>query len=86
MDDYSLPDRNFLLPGRGYIDCLGQVRVLNGNYLPINQHLAPAFLFPEDSVCAPLRYDASRLGTITGDVAYGTWEIRERIEAIVAVK
>ncbi|MBZ5564903.1 MAG: hypothetical protein LAP13_21090 [Acidobacteriia bacterium] len=45
MDDYCLLNRNFLPPGKGYLDCLRQIRDLTGDYLLINQHNAPAFRF-----------------------------------------
>jgi glyoxylase-like metal-dependent hydrolase (beta-lactamase superfamily II) len=45
MDDYCLLNRNFFPPQKGYFDCLGQIRALTGDYLLINQHVAPAFRF-----------------------------------------
>ena len=45
MDDYCLLNRNFFAPERGFLDCLRQIRGLTGDYLLINQHVAPAFRF-----------------------------------------
>jgi hypothetical protein len=45
MDDYCLLNRNFLGPEPGFLECLRQIRKLTGDYLLINQHVAPAFRF-----------------------------------------
>ena len=45
MDDYCLLNRNFLAPEPGFLECLRQIRKLPGDYLLINQHVAPAFRF-----------------------------------------
>ena len=45
MDDYCLLNRNFLAPEPGFLECLRQVQKLTGDYLLINQHVAPAFRF-----------------------------------------
>jgi glyoxylase-like metal-dependent hydrolase (beta-lactamase superfamily II) len=45
MDDYCLLNRNFFPPEKGFLDCLRDVRKTSGDYLLINQHVAPAFRF-----------------------------------------
>jgi hypothetical protein len=45
MDDYCLLNRNFLPPEAGYINCLRQIQGLTGDYILINQHVAPGFRF-----------------------------------------
>ncbi len=45
MDDYCLLNRNFLAPETGFFDCLHKLRELTGDYMLINQHVAPAFRF-----------------------------------------
>jgi glyoxylase-like metal-dependent hydrolase (beta-lactamase superfamily II) len=50
MDDYCLLNRNFLAPEKGFLDCLQQIRSLNGDYLLINQHVAPAFRFSAEQL------------------------------------
>jgi glyoxylase-like metal-dependent hydrolase (beta-lactamase superfamily II) len=45
MDDYCLLNRNFFAPEKGFLDCLREVRRTAGDYLLINEHVAPAFRF-----------------------------------------
>lgn len=45
MDDYCLLNRNFLTPEPGFLDCLRAIKSMSGDYLLINQHVAPAFRF-----------------------------------------
>ncbi len=45
IDDYSLLNRNFFPPEKGFLDCLRAIRNLTGDYLLINEHVAPAFRF-----------------------------------------
>ena len=45
MDDYCLLNRNFFAPEKGFLDCLRDMRKINGDYLLINEHVAPAFRF-----------------------------------------
>jgi len=50
MDDYCLLNRNFLPPEKGYLDCLRRMGGLTGDYLLINQHVAPAFRFSAEQL------------------------------------
>jgi len=45
IDDYCLPNRNFLHAGTGYFYCLDRLKQLPANCLLINQHVGPAFRF-----------------------------------------
>jgi glyoxylase-like metal-dependent hydrolase (beta-lactamase superfamily II) len=45
IDDYCLLNRNFLAPEKGFLECLRDIRAMTGDYLLINQHVAPAFRF-----------------------------------------
>lgn len=45
IDDYCLPNRNFLREGQGYFRCLDQVAGLPAGCLILNQHVEPAFRF-----------------------------------------
>jgi len=45
MDDYCLLNRNFMPPEPGFLECLRQIQKVTGEYLVINQHVAPAFRF-----------------------------------------
>ena len=45
MDDYCLLNRNFFAPEKGFLDCLRDLRKTTGDYLLINEHVAPVFRF-----------------------------------------
>jgi len=45
MDDYCLLNRNFFAPEEGFLKCLKAIKKMSGDYLLINQHVAPAFRF-----------------------------------------
>jgi glyoxylase-like metal-dependent hydrolase (beta-lactamase superfamily II) len=45
MDDYCLLNRNLLAPEPGFMGCLRAIKKMSGDYLLVNQHVAPAFRF-----------------------------------------
>src|SRR5262249_20844881 len=45
MDDYCLLNRNLMVPEPGFMDCLRAIKKMSGDYLLVNQHVAPAFRF-----------------------------------------
>lgn len=45
IDDYCLLNRNLYAPEPGFLGCLRAVQKMSGDYLLINQHVAPAFRF-----------------------------------------
>jgi hypothetical protein len=50
MDDYCLLNRNFFDPEKGFLECLRYLKKIPGDYLLINQHVAPAFWFSPSQV------------------------------------
>jgi glyoxylase-like metal-dependent hydrolase (beta-lactamase superfamily II) len=50
MDDYCLLNRNFFAPEQGFLDCLHDIQKTTGDYLLINQHVAPAFRFSGEQI------------------------------------
>jgi glyoxylase-like metal-dependent hydrolase (beta-lactamase superfamily II) len=50
MDDYSLLNRNFFAPEKGFLDCLRDLRRTTGDYLLINEHVPPAFHFSNEQI------------------------------------
>jgi hypothetical protein len=45
MDDYCLLNRNLLAPEPSFLDCLRKIKKMRGDYLLVNQHVAPVFRF-----------------------------------------
>jgi glyoxylase-like metal-dependent hydrolase (beta-lactamase superfamily II) len=50
IDDYCLPNRNFLGPGRGLLRCLDLVATLPEDCWVINQHVEPMFRFAPEQI------------------------------------
>jgi hypothetical protein len=45
IDDYCLLNRNLFAPEPGFLQCLRTIQKMTGDYLLVNQHVAPAFRF-----------------------------------------
>jgi len=50
IDDYCLQNRNFLGPGRGYLQCLDLLKDMPSDGWLINQHVKPAFRFSKEQI------------------------------------
>ena len=64
MDDYCLLNRNFFQPEKGFLDCLRDIRKLTGDYLLINEHVAPAFRFSASQLDFMMQTFAKRRGLV----------------------
>jgi glyoxylase-like metal-dependent hydrolase (beta-lactamase superfamily II) len=50
IDDYCLPNRNFLHEGTGFFKCLDMVEKLPAGCFLVNQHVEPAFRFTGEQI------------------------------------